>query len=98
MPSDHRHGRAVDQQGRLVLMPSNRKAAAALLVTGSFTIAGVALIVAGGTNVPIGWLFVLIFGPLTGLGGLTWRALRSGRVFLELTIGGFAVHTVKQTA
>ena len=81
-----------------MLMPSNRKAAAVVLVNASFTVAGVALITAGGSNVPLGWLSVLIFGPLTGLGVVAWRALSSGKVFLELTSGSFAVHTLKETA
>src|SRR5438876_5762371 len=98
MASDQGHGRAADQQDRLVLTPAKRKAVAALLVTASLTVAGVALIAAGGSNVALGWLFVFIFGPLTGLGVLTWRALRSGKVFLELTRESFAVHTVKESA
>jgi hypothetical protein len=98
MASDQGHGRAADQQDRLVLMPSNRKAVASLLVTASFAVAGIALVAGGGSLVPLGWIFILMFVPLTGAGVLTWRALRSGKVFLELTRGGFAVHTVKETA
>ena len=91
-------GSTAHHPDRLMLMPSIRKTAAFSLGTASFSVVGALLIALGGSIAPLGWIFVVLFGSLTGMGLLAWRAFRSGRVFLELTGGWFAVHTIKGTA